>query len=64
MRRDLLKNQFIRDIAQFGRVPALGVGCRRFESYYPDGFLYLALYRFPILEFKGLFTKILRLVKK
>lgn len=26
----------IRDIAQLGRVPALGVGGRRFESYYPD----------------------------
>ena len=25
-----------RDIAQFGRVPALGAGCRRFKSYYPD----------------------------
>ena len=25
-----------RDIAQFGRVPALGVGCHRFDSYYPD----------------------------
>ena len=28
-----------RDIAQFGRVPALGAGCHRFESYYPDRFL-------------------------
>ena len=26
----------VRDIAQFGRVPALGAGCRRFKSYYPD----------------------------
>ena len=25
-----------RDIAQLGRVPALGAGCRRFKSYYPD----------------------------
>jgi hypothetical protein len=42
----------------------LGVGCRRFESYYPDGVLYFALYRFPIFEFEGLFIKLLRLVKK
>ena len=27
---------FIRDIAQLGRAPALGAGCRRFKSYYPD----------------------------
>ena len=26
----------IRDIAQFGSAPALGAGCRRFKSYYPD----------------------------
>ena len=26
----------LRDIAQFGRVPALGAGCRRFNSYYPE----------------------------
>lgn len=26
----------VRDIAQLGRVPALGVGCHRFESYYPE----------------------------
>ena len=25
-----------RDIAQFGRAPALGVGGRRFKSYYPE----------------------------
>ena len=25
-----------RDVAQFGRVPALGVDGRRFKSYYPD----------------------------
>ena len=25
-----------RDIAQFGSAPALGAGCRRFKSYYPD----------------------------
>jgi hypothetical protein len=30
---------FIRDIAQLGRAPALGAGCRRFKSYYPDIFL-------------------------
>jgi hypothetical protein len=28
----------IRDIAQLGRAPALGAGCRRFKSYYPDNF--------------------------
>ena len=28
----------IRDIAQLGRAPALGAGCRRFKSYYPDFF--------------------------
>ena len=27
---------FLRDIAQLGRAPALGAGCRRFKSYYPD----------------------------
>ena len=36
----LIKNQrtqsLIRDIAQLGRAPALGAGCRRFKSYYPD----------------------------
>jgi hypothetical protein len=26
----------IRDIAQLGRAPALGAGCRRFKSYYPE----------------------------
>ncbi len=26
----------IRDIAQFGRAPALGAGGRRFKSYYPE----------------------------
>ena len=29
-------NSFVRDIAQFGRAPALGAGCRRFKSYYPE----------------------------
>ena len=29
-------NLLIRDIAQLGRAPALGAGCRRFKSYYPD----------------------------
>ena len=27
-----------RDIAQLGRAPALGAGCRRFKSYYPELF--------------------------
>ena len=26
----------LRDIAQFGSAPALGAGCRRFKSCYPD----------------------------
>ena len=25
-----------RDVAQFGSAPALGAGCRRFESCHPD----------------------------
>jgi hypothetical protein len=29
-------DSLIRDIAQLGRAPALGAGCRRFKSYYPD----------------------------
>ena len=29
-------NNLIRDIAQLGRAPALGAGCRRFKSCYPD----------------------------
>ena len=29
-------NRLVRDIAQLGRAPALGAGCRRFKSYYPD----------------------------
>ena len=28
----------IRDIAQSGSAPALGAGCREFESLYPDHF--------------------------
>ncbi len=31
-----LNTYIYRDIAQLGRVPALGAGCRRFKSYYPD----------------------------
>jgi hypothetical protein len=31
-------DDLIRDIAQLGRAPALGAGCRRFKSYYPDVF--------------------------
>ena len=27
-----------RDVAQFGSAPALGAGCRRFESCHPDHF--------------------------
>ena len=37
---NLSLNIFKRDIAQFGRVPALGAGCRRFKSYYPDFFFF------------------------
>ena len=28
--------KLVRDIAQLGRAPALGAGCRRFKSYYPE----------------------------
>jgi hypothetical protein len=31
----------LRDIAQLGRAPALGAGCRRFKSYYPEIFYVL-----------------------
>ena len=31
--------QFRRGIAQSGSAPALGAGCREFESLYPDHFL-------------------------
>jgi hypothetical protein len=30
----------IRDIAQFGRAPALGAGGRRFKSYYPESYFW------------------------
>ena len=30
-----------RDIAQSGSAPALGAGCREFESLYPDHFYFL-----------------------
>ena len=33
---NLLSINLIRDIAQLGRAPALGAGCRRFKSYYPE----------------------------
>ena len=33
---NLLSISLIRDIAQLGRAPALGAGCRRFKSYYPE----------------------------
>ena len=29
-------DKWLRDIAQLGRAPALGAGCRRFKSCYPD----------------------------
>ena len=29
----------IRGVAQFGSAPALGAGCRRFESYHSDHYL-------------------------
>lgn len=32
----------IRGIAQSGSAPALGAGCREFESLYPDQFLVIA----------------------
>ena len=42
----------VRDIAQLGRVPALGAGCRRFKSYYPEHWFFLRIE----LKFKGLIT--------
>lgn len=30
------KDRLARGVAQSGRVPALGAGCRRFKSYRPD----------------------------
>ena len=41
----------VRDIAQLGRVPALGVGCHRFESYYPEKTIYI-LYKFKRRNFE------------
>ena len=35
----------IRDIAQLGRAPALGAGCRRFKSYYPETYTNLIYLR-------------------
>ena len=32
-------NRVVRDIAQLGSAPALGAGCRRFKSCYPDLFI-------------------------
>ena len=42
----------VRDIAQLGRVPALGAGCRRFKSYYPEHWFFLGIE----LKVKGLVT--------
>ena len=36
-------NPLIRDIAQLGRAPALGAGCRRFKSYYPEDITHLSM---------------------
>lgn len=33
-----------RDVAQFGSAPALGAGCRRFESYHPEEISKLAYF--------------------
>ena len=32
----IMRNRCVRDVAQFGSAPALGAGCRRFESCRPD----------------------------
>ena len=37
--RGLLHLERIRGIAQSGSAPALGAGCREFESLYPDQIL-------------------------
>ena len=31
-----MRNLPLRGVAQFGRAPSLGGGCRRFKSYHPD----------------------------
>ena len=43
--------QLFRDIAQPGSAPALGAGCREFESLYPDH-LYLRWFLTQNLVFK------------
>ena len=50
-------NEQFRGIAQSGSAPALGAGCREFESLYPDqisiydvtGHLGLTLFKVPLL---------------
>ena len=37
-----------RDIAQSGSAPALGAGCREFESLYPDHFYFLKSWSYLI----------------
>ncbi len=46
-REGFFKNS-IRDIAQFGRAPALGAGGRRFKSYYPESSVFTIWKEFSI----------------
>ena len=41
----------VRDIAQLGRAPALGAGCRRFKSYYPE-IIYIINYPIAFINSK------------
>ena len=45
-----------RDIAQSGSAPALGAGCREFESLYPDHFLEIYEYQQIFLQKSGRFS--------
>jgi hypothetical protein len=52
-----------RDIAQLGRAPALGAGCRRFKSYYPETLVTINLLKMVNLfkfyeRSKGQFLKV------
>jgi hypothetical protein len=35
----------LRDVAQLGSAPALGAGCRRFESCHPDSYVKVVVFR-------------------
>ena len=46
-------NERIRDIAQLGRAPALGAGCRRFKSYYSDSRNFDFVRKFILVDFSN-----------